>query len=80
MQSKLADDILTHTISGSGRQGNHGYCREFLPHLQQVAVVGAKLVAPLGDAVGLVDGDEAQVQAVKKALKSRQGPAASGAT
>ena len=43
------------------------------PQLPQVAVIGAELVTPLGDAVGLVDGDEAEVQAVEEAAEPGEG-------
>ena len=66
LQVKLADDVLPHPFRRGGGQGNHRHRREVLPQLPQVAVVGPKLVAPLGDAVGLVDRDEAQVQAVEE--------------
>ena len=73
LQVKLADDVLAHLFGGSGGQGNHRDRREFLTQQLQIPVVGAKLVAPFGDAVGLVDGDEVQVEVVQEMAEPGQG-------
>ena len=49
-----------------------------MSQVQQVAVVRPKLVAPFGDAMGLVDGDEAQLQVAEEAAERGCGQALGG--
>ena len=57
-----ADDVGLHGWRRGGGQGEDGHGTRTVAQSGQVladhAVVGAKVVTPLRDAVGLVDGDE----------------------
>ena len=52
---QLVNDVGPHSWGGGGRECHHGHAGELLPQLAQPLVVGAEVVAPLADAVGLVD-------------------------
>ena len=51
-------DVVPHLRRGRGREGHAGGLREAVQHLGEAAVLGAELVAPVGDAVGLVHGGQ----------------------
>ena len=71
LQPQLFHNILPYPGGGGGGQGNGRNSGEVCPQLAKVPVVGTKLVAPLGNAVGLVHGNQAQVHALQKAPKPR---------
>ncbi len=53
------DDVVAGPGIGGGGHRDARHARKHLGQPTEVAVVGAEVVAPLGDAVGLVDGDKA---------------------
>ena len=55
---ELGDDVLLHGGRGGGGEGEDGRGAKGGEVLAEGAVVGAEVVAPDADAVGLVDGDE----------------------
>ena len=55
---ELGDDVVLDGGRGGGGEGDDGRGAEGREVVAEGAVVGAKIVAPGGDAVGLVDGDE----------------------
>ncbi len=57
-QAQLADDVVAHLRRGGGGVGMHGNAGKLVFQQPQAAVLGPEVVAPLADAVGLVDGDE----------------------
>ena len=59
-QLQLFEDIVPHAAGGAGGEGGDGLVREVLAERTELAVFGAELVAPFGDAVGFVDGEEGQ--------------------
>ena len=59
LEVELLHDVPPHPLRRRRRQRQHGGVRELLAELPQVAVVGPELVPPLGDAVRLVDRDQA---------------------
>ena len=59
-------DVLAHLVGGCGSEGDDGRSADTLDDVVQVAVLGAEVVAPLRDAVGLVDGVEGYLRAAEK--------------
>ena len=51
-------DVLAGVGFGGRRQGDHRYFGEYLAQAAELAVFGPEIMAPLGDAVGLVDGEQ----------------------
>ncbi|OQC21505.1 MAG: hypothetical protein BWX70_03219 [Verrucomicrobia bacterium ADurb.Bin070] len=57
-QPQLPYDILAHVGCGGGGHGQHPYGAELGQHLFQIEVVRPEIMAPLTDAVRLVDREE----------------------
>ncbi len=57
---QLLGDVEAHLRRGGGGQRHQSRRRQTDDRVPQLAVVGAKLVPPLADAVGLVDGQQRQ--------------------
>ena len=80
---ELGGDVGPDTRRGGGREGVNARCGEAVAEEGQLPVFGAEVVAPLADAVGLVDreplhadaGEEVEEPAVDEPL--RNSPAAS---
>src|SRR5919202_5785984 len=51
-------DLLTHQWRGGGREGEHAWVPEFLDEGAEAEVVRPEVVAPLDEAVGLIDDEE----------------------
>ncbi len=58
---QVAHDVLRHGIRRRGREGQYRDAREPFAQLGDAQVRGAEVVAPLRDAVGLVDGQQRDV-------------------
>src|SRR5262245_5040324 len=72
LQAELFDDVGLHPRGrgrGEGRQRRAG---EAGPQLLQLAVLGPEVVAPLGDAVRLVDREEGELDALEKLQEAGQ--------
>ena len=74
-EPQLGADVLARAGIGGGGDGEARHLREDLGQAAQHAVVGAEVVAPLADAVRLVDGDQREAAGARAAPAS---PAASG--
>ncbi len=61
-QLQRGQNVVARTGVGGGRNRDAGRAREDLGQTTQRAIVGAEIVAPLTDAVRLVDGDQADGQ------------------
>jgi hypothetical protein len=59
LQLELVGDVVLHDRGRGRGEGDDGRRTQHGQVLAESAVVGAKVMAPLGDAVGFVDGDEA---------------------
>ena len=57
-KSQLRGDIVLHERRGGGGEGDYRSRPQGGQVLAEHAVVGPEIVAPLRNAVGLVDGDE----------------------
>jgi len=57
-QSQLLADVVLHLDRGCGGQRHARHVRRLVEHGLELAVLGAEVVAPMGHAVGLVDGDQ----------------------
>ncbi len=64
-QPELRRDVSGDLRCRRGGEGEHGHAEPALQPLE-IAVGGAEVVTPLRDAVGLVDGDEAQVHSAQR--------------
>ena len=60
---QVAHDVLGHDLRRRGREGQHGNPRQPFAQLGDPQVGGAEVVAPLRDAVGLIDGQQRDVHA-----------------
>ncbi len=59
LHAQVLDDVLLHLGRGRGRQGEDGHLGvDGLDGVAQTTVLGTEVVAPLRDAVRLVDGEE----------------------
>jgi len=58
---------VAHAPGSAGGEGGDGRIGKVLPQRAELAVLGAKLVAPFGDAVGFVDGEKGQRNALQPA-------------
>ena len=56
---ELVGDVAADRVGGRGRQRDAGGRAELPPGQAEPGVVGAEVVPPLADAVGLVDGQQA---------------------
>src|SRR5438094_9936231 len=65
--AELADDVADHAASGGGGEGEDGDAAELLLESLELPVGGPEVVAPLRDAVRLVDDDERHVHAAEEA-------------
>ena len=55
---QLPDDIVARHLVGGGRKGHDGHFGELLVEHAQLCVFRSEIVAPLRDAMCLVDGEE----------------------
>ena len=60
LQFEAMQDIAPGRLVGGGGEGHHGHLGEPLLEPAQGRILGAKIMTPLGDAVGLVDGKQAE--------------------
>ena len=58
----MAPDVVPGAGIGGGGEGQAGHGGEALRQLAQLQVVGSEVVAPLRQAVGLIDGEQGQGQ------------------
>ena len=68
-ETQFCLDILDDLRRGGGGERQHGHTRQLLADTGYLKVGGAEVVAPLGDAVGLVDGDETHVHVTQFRLE-----------
>ena len=57
-QLKLLKNVVTHAPGGAGGEGGNGQVGKMHSQRAQLPVFRAKFVAPLGDAVRFIDGEE----------------------
>ena len=72
---QLLHDIVANPVGGRCRERDDRRASQRLAQGAQVAVVRAEVMPPLGDAVGLVDRDQPDVDGVEKVAKARNGQA-----
>ncbi|MFO0951902.1 MAG: hypothetical protein U0835_12275 [Isosphaeraceae bacterium] len=68
-------DVLDHGVSRGGGEGQDGRPAQLGDGLSQVQIFGPEFVAPLADAVGLVDDEEVEADRLADLLRD---PANSG--
>ena len=71
-------DILDHLGGGGGGEGEDGGIGEDLPDFSDFQIGGAEVVAPLGDAVSLIDGDKTDVHVAEFRLEEVGGKSLGG--
>ena len=69
---ELSNDVFPDALGCRRREGDAGYVGEASAEGLEVSVVGPEVVPPLGDAVRLVDGDEADRYGVEERHESRE--------
>ena len=74
-QGELGDDVAADLLGGGGGVGVDGGVGEELAQPAQLAIFGAEIVAPVADAMGLVDGEGADADLLQKRGRSRSAPA-----
>ncbi len=79
VEAELGDDVVLDGGGGGGGEGDDGSGAEEREGVAEGAVVGAKVVAPAGDAVGFVDGDEGGLAAGEHLGEAGDAKALSGA-
>jgi|GEM_PF-6395577 len=57
----MLDDVDPHAVGRRGGEGHHGHVREKIPKFGDLPILGTEIMAPLGHAVCLVDGDGGEV-------------------
>ena len=70
VHAHLLHHVLTHLRRGGGREGVHGRIGERLSQFRKAAIFGAEVVAPLADAVRLVDAQAAHASASQHAREA----------
>ena len=78
VEAEARDDVVAHKGVGGGGEGDDGRIAEAGAGGAEVAVAGAEVVAPLGDAVRLVDGEEGDVHAAQGGDEAAVGKALGG--
>ena len=63
VETQAVHDVVGDELRGRGREGQNGNAGELLAQLGDAQVGGPEVVAPLRDAVGLVDGEQLHVHA-----------------
>jgi hypothetical protein len=51
------DDIDANAFGGGGGEGHEGHLGEDLAEFSELAIFGAEIVTPFGNAVGFIDGE-----------------------
>src|SRR5207237_865233 len=69
LQVELGDDVAAHLRGGGGGVGVDAGAGEELAQPAELAVFGAKVVAPVADAVGLVDGEGAHADRLQGTIE-----------
>jgi hypothetical protein len=80
LEAEALDDVAAGGLVGGGGERHARDVREALVEDGDLEVVGAEVVAPLGDAVGLVDREEAQPRAAGQQVLEGGQDEALGAT
>ena len=65
---KLVDDVLPHRLGRGRREGVEGGFGKLVAERGELAVLRAKVVTPVADAMGLVDRERAHAQFAKEGL------------
>ena len=71
VQRQLLDDVAADAVGGRGGQGDRGRVAQQLAEIAQPGVVGAKIVPPFADAMGLVDRQQLQPHRPHRLQKPR---------
>ena len=71
-QLQLLGDVDADALGGGGGVGVQAGLGKVIPELGQVAVLGAEIVAPMADAVGLVDGEGVNLDLLGQLQKVRR--------
>ena len=71
LQVQAGDDFFTGTLVGGGGQGDARHLGKHLGQLAQLQVFRAEVMAPLGHAMGFVDGEQRDIKALQKRHHAR---------
>ena len=76
LQSQLIGDVAAHALRGGGRVGVHAGLGKAALEVGELAVFRPKVVTPVADAVGFIDGESAHLEALNELQKARGAAAA----
>ena len=74
-EAELLDDIVADALSGAGGEGDNGEVGKKFAEAAKLAILGAEVVAPFGDAMGFVDGEEGNRHAAEPGGRAVEGDA-----
>ena len=69
LESEQVNDVILHARRGGGGQRQHDRRVEVIARVGDVQIIGAKVVAPLRQAVRFVDGEQADRDAAERFTK-----------
>jgi hypothetical protein len=75
LEVEQADDVATDILGRRRGQGDRGRVAEALAEVADLRVFRSEVVAPLADAMGLVDREQAHARAVEDAVELARGQA-----
>src|SRR6266404_9588780 len=64
-EAELFDDVAANALCGAGGEGGNGAVGKNLAQAAELAVFGAEFMAPLGNAMGFVDGEKGNGEALQ---------------
>ena len=70
MKRQLFNNVLAHPGRCGRGQRNNGNVRERIAERPQIAIIGTEIVTPLGNAVRLINGEQADLQGPEKILET----------
>ncbi|MCY1390931.1 hypothetical protein D9M71_57560 [compost metagenome] len=71
LQVQAVDNLFASALVGGGGQGNSRHIWKQFCELSQLQVFGAEIMAPLRDAMRLVDGEQGDIQAAQEVEHAR---------
>src|SRR5215469_2142931 len=71
VELQLSQDVMAHALRGAGGKSGDRTIRKVFSQAAELTVLGTELVAPLGNAVCFVDGEESQRHPARPADRVR---------
>ena len=74
-QAELLDDVAAHAFCGAGSEGGDGAVGKNLAQAAELAILRAEFMAPLGNAMGFVDGEKGEGETLEPFHGAAEGDA-----